>query len=104
MPLVAAVRPRRCPAFTRDVRPATKASAIPQTRPGSEIVAVMRAARDGSHGRRLRGLIVVLWRAGLRITKRSRSAKPTSTRAVARCSSAVKAAAAGVPRAVPTSW
>ena len=27
----------------------------------------MRAARDGVHGRRLRGLIVVLWRAGLRI-------------------------------------
>src|SRR5688500_3549870 len=32
-----------------------------------EIVAVMRAAGDGAHGRRLRGLIVVLWRAGLRI-------------------------------------
>ena len=27
----------------------------------------MRAAGDGVHGRRLRGLIVVLWRAGLRI-------------------------------------
>ena len=32
-----------------------------------EIVAVMRYAGDGVHGRRLRGLIVVLWRAGLRI-------------------------------------
>ena len=32
-----------------------------------EIVTVMRAAGDGVHGRRLRGLIVVLWRAGLRI-------------------------------------
>ena len=32
-----------------------------------EIIAVMRAAGDGVHGRRLRGLIVVLWRAGLRI-------------------------------------
>ena len=32
-----------------------------------EIVAVMRRAGDGVHGRRLRGLIVVLWRAGLRI-------------------------------------
>ena len=31
-----------------------------------EIIAVMRAARDAS-GRRLRGLIVILWRAGLRI-------------------------------------
>ena len=32
-----------------------------------EIIAVMRAAGDGVHGRRLRGLIVILWRAGLRI-------------------------------------
>jgi Phage integrase family len=32
-----------------------------------EIVAVMRIAGDGLHGRRLRGLVVVLWRAGLRI-------------------------------------
>jgi integrase len=33
----------------------------------AEIVAVMRTAGEGRHGRRLRGLIVVLWRAGLRI-------------------------------------
>jgi integrase len=32
-----------------------------------EIVAVMRHAGNGLHGQRLRGLIVVLWRAGLRI-------------------------------------
>jgi integrase len=32
-----------------------------------QIIAVMRTAGDGVHGRRLRGLIVVLWRAGLRI-------------------------------------
>jgi site-specific recombinase XerD len=32
-----------------------------------EIVTVMRRAGDDVHGRRLRGLIVVLWRAGLRI-------------------------------------
>ncbi len=32
-----------------------------------EIVAVMRRAGEGRHGRRLRALIVVLWRAGLRI-------------------------------------
>jgi integrase len=32
-----------------------------------EIVAVMRTAGDRAHGRRLRGLIVILWRAGLRI-------------------------------------
>jgi Phage integrase family len=32
-----------------------------------EIIAVMRAAGDHAQGRRLRGLIVILWRAGLRI-------------------------------------
>ena len=32
-----------------------------------EIIAVMRKAGDDAHGRRLGGLIVVLWRAGLRI-------------------------------------
>src|SRR3954447_22700107 len=32
-----------------------------------EIIAVMRASGDDAHGRRLRALIVVLWRAGLRI-------------------------------------
>ncbi len=34
-----------------------------------EIVAVMREAGDGIHGARIRGLIVVLWRAGLRISE-----------------------------------
>ena len=32
-----------------------------------ESVAVTRTAGDGPHGRRRRGLIIVLWRAGLRI-------------------------------------
>lgn len=32
-----------------------------------EIIAVMRQAGPGRHGARLRGLIVVLWRSGLRI-------------------------------------
>jgi len=35
--------------------------------PVEEIIAVMRAAGDGAYGERLRGMIVVLWRAGLRI-------------------------------------
>ena len=34
-----------------------------------EIIAVMRAAGDGPDGVRLRGVIVVLWRAGLRISE-----------------------------------
>jgi site-specific recombinase XerD len=32
-----------------------------------EIVAVMRHAAEDRHGYRLRGLVVVLWRAGLRV-------------------------------------
>jgi integrase len=32
-----------------------------------EIIAVMRAAGDRPHGRPLRGLMVIVWRAGLRI-------------------------------------
>ncbi|MGZ6576535.1 MAG: tyrosine-type recombinase/integrase, partial [Solirubrobacteraceae bacterium] len=34
-----------------------------------EIVQVMRQAGDGIHGARMRGLIVVLWRSGLRISE-----------------------------------
>jgi site-specific recombinase XerD len=34
-----------------------------------EIIAVMRAAGDRPHGRRLRPLIVILWRAGLRVNE-----------------------------------
>jgi len=37
--------------------------------PVEEIVRVMRAAGDGTNGARLRGVIVVLWRAGLRISE-----------------------------------
>jgi integrase len=34
-----------------------------------EIVAVMRQAGDGVHGARMRALVVLLWRAGLRINE-----------------------------------
>lgn len=34
-----------------------------------EIVAVMRQAGEGIHGTRIRGLIVVLWRGGIRISE-----------------------------------
>jgi integrase len=34
-----------------------------------EIIAIMRHARSARHGNRLNGLIVVLWRAGLRINE-----------------------------------
>jgi site-specific recombinase XerD len=41
-----------------------------------EIFAVMRAVGDTVHGRRLRGLIVVLWRAGLRTREALALAEP----------------------------
>jgi site-specific recombinase XerD len=57
--------PRPCPVTTPDIRHATRGSSIPPT--VEEIVAVMRQASDDRHGFRLRALIVVLWRGGLRI-------------------------------------
>ena len=56
----------------RDSLPAdprvTRACATPADPPKvEEIIAVMRAAGAGAHGRRLRGLVAILWRAGLRI-------------------------------------
>jgi hypothetical protein len=48
--------------------PANKGQRYPTDPPTvDEIVAVMRQAGEGWHGRRMRGLIVVLWRSGLRI-------------------------------------
>jgi hypothetical protein len=44
-----------------------------------EIVGVMRHTPDDRHGWRVRAMIVVLWRAGLRIQERSRSQNTTST-------------------------
>jgi site-specific recombinase XerD len=41
-----------------------------------EIVAVLRAAGATMHGMRLRGLIVLLWRAGLRISEALALAEP----------------------------
>jgi site-specific recombinase XerD len=60
--------PATMPGFHAGRRPRNKGHRYPADPPTvEEIVAVMRAAGDGRHGRRLRGLIVVLWRAGLRI-------------------------------------
>jgi integrase len=55
---------------------------------------VMRHAGDRVHGRRLRALIGVLWRAGLADSRASRSPKPTWIRAADRCSCAGARAAA----------
>ncbi|MGH2913853.1 MAG: tyrosine-type recombinase/integrase [Solirubrobacteraceae bacterium] len=65
---------RRSPAttssFHRGVPPRNKGLCYPPDPPTvDEIIAVMRAAGAGPEGVRLRGVIVVLWRAGLRITE-----------------------------------
>jgi integrase len=60
--------PATMPGFHAGRPPRNKGVRYPADPPTvEEIVAVMRAAGDGAHGRRLRGLTVVLWRAGLRI-------------------------------------
>lgn len=64
-----AVRPPRCP-LPQGRPPRNKGLRYPADPPRTEeIVAVMREAGSGSYGLRARGLIVVLWRAGLRISE-----------------------------------
>jgi site-specific recombinase XerD len=56
--------------FSRGHRPANKGRRYPADPPRiEEIVAVMRQAGTDGNGLRLRGLIVMLWRAGLRISE-----------------------------------
>src|SRR5436305_14002524 len=71
-PLVDAAGRRRSPAttpgFRTGVAPRNKGQRYPADPPTvDEIVAVMRQAGHVRHGHRLTALIVVLWRAGLRI-------------------------------------
>jgi site-specific recombinase XerD len=58
------------PGFHRGCPPRNKGLQYPADSPTiEEIVAVMRKAGDTPHGLRTRALIVLLWRAGLRITE-----------------------------------
>jgi integrase len=71
-PLLDAAGRRRSPATTPGFRigtaPRNKGQRYPADPPTvDEIVAVMRQASHDRHGHRLNALIVVLWRAGLRI-------------------------------------
>ena len=60
--------PATLPEFHAGRPPRNKGLRYPADPPTiEEIVTVVRRAGGGVHGRRLRGLIVVLWRAGLRI-------------------------------------
>ena len=69
--LDAAGRPRSpatMPGYHAGRVPPNKGRRYPADPPTvDEIVAVMRQAGDSRHGRRMRGLVVVLWRAGVRI-------------------------------------
>ena len=73
-PLLDCARRRRSPAttysFHKGLAPRNKGLRYPADPPTvEEIVSVMRAAGDSPEGVRLRGIIVVLWRAGLRISE-----------------------------------
>src|SRR5688572_7899360 len=60
--------PATMPGFLAGRPPHNKGLRYPADPPKvEEIIAVMRTAGDLAHGRRLRGLIVIMWRAGLRI-------------------------------------
>jgi hypothetical protein len=71
-PLLDAAGRRRSPAttpgFRAGIAPRNKGQRYPADPPTvNEIVAVMRQAGRDRHGHRLNALIVVLWRAGLRV-------------------------------------
>jgi integrase len=73
-PLVDCAGRRRSPAtlpgYHQGRPPRNKGLRYPPDPPTvEEIIAVMRAGGDDSDGIRLRGLIIVLWRAGLRISE-----------------------------------
>jgi site-specific recombinase XerD len=60
--------PATLPGYHKGRVPRNKGLSYPADPPSiEEIVAVMRHAPDDRHGNRLRGLIVVLWRGGLRV-------------------------------------
>ena len=60
--------PATMPGFHAGRSPRNKGLRYPADPPTvEEIIAVMRAAGDGPHAQRLRGLVVILWRAGVRI-------------------------------------
>ena len=74
LPLLDCAMRRRSPAtsssFHQGLPPRNKGRRYPPDPPTvEEIIAVMRAAGDDPDGVRLRGVIVMLWRAGLRISE-----------------------------------
>jgi len=89
---------RRLPAITssfhQGVPPRNKGLRYPPDPPTvDEIIAVMCAAGSSPEGARLRDVIVVLWRSGLRITEALALNETNLTATAARCSSATASGA-----------
>ena len=80
--------PATMPGHHRGRPPRNKGEQYPADPPTvEEIVAVMRTIGERAEGHRLRALIVLLWRAGLRISEALALQESDLTVAAARCSS-----------------
>jgi hypothetical protein len=65
--------PATLPGFHAGRAPRNKGMLYPADPPTvEEIVCVMRQASEDRHGWRLRAMLVILWRGGLRVKERSR--------------------------------
>ena len=71
--------PVTMPGYHRGRPPRNKGRRYPADPPTiDEIIAVMRAAGSGKNAARLRALVVLLWRAGLRVSEAFRSGRVRS--------------------------
>ena len=88
--------PATIPGYLSGRTPRNKGLRYPADPPRvEEIIAVMRAAGEGAHGDRSRGLIVVLWRAGLRIQEALTLTETDLDERAARCWCATERAISG---------
>ena len=99
-PLVDAAGRRRSPAttpgFQTGIAPRDKGERYPADPPTvDEIVAVMRQSGNDRHGHRLTALIIVLWRAGLRINEAISLMRQTWTSAAGQLWSGTERTTAG---------
>jgi integrase len=86
--------PATMPGYHRGRPPRNKGEQYPADPPTvEEIIAVMRAVGGDTHGERLRALIVLLWRAGLRISEALALQEGDLDRSRGACSSGAERAA-----------
>jgi integrase len=94
--------PATMPGYHAGRPPRNKGRLYPADPPTvEEIVAVMREASDDRHGYRLRALVVVLWRGGLRVAEALALGERDLDPGAGRCSNAT-ARAAGAARSAWT--